>query len=45
MLEVGHRGYVARGVSYSVTSFHQRYDHLRSGSPPPATLVNQIGGL
>ena len=25
-------------------SFQQRYNHLRSGSPPPTTLVNQIGG-
>jgi iron complex outermembrane recepter protein len=45
VLELGHRGYFARGVSYSVTAFHQRYDKLRSGSfPPPVTLVNQIEG-
>ena len=44
VLEIGHRGYAARGLSYSITAFHQRYDRLRSGSPPPVTLINQIAG-
>ena len=45
VVELGHRGYAAGGVSYSVTLFQQRYDRLRSGSPTvPATLVNQIEG-
>jgi len=45
VLELGHRGYATRHVSYSITAFHQRYDKLRSGSfPPPVTLVNQIEG-
>jgi len=44
VLELGHRGYLARGVSYSITAFHQRYDRLRSGSLAPVTLVNQIEG-
>jgi iron complex outermembrane receptor protein len=44
VLEIGHRGYAAPGVSYSITAFHQRYDKLRSGSLPPVTLVNQIEG-
>jgi iron complex outermembrane receptor protein len=44
VLELGHRGYAARGLNYSVTLFHQRYERLRSGSLPPVTLVNQIEG-
>lgn len=46
VLEIGHRGFVAPGISYSVTGFHQRYEHLRSGSLTalPVTLVNQIRG-
>jgi iron complex outermembrane receptor protein len=44
VLELGHRGYAAPGVSYSITAFHQRYDKLRSGSLPPVMLVNQIEG-
>ncbi len=44
VLEIGHRGYAARGVTYSVAAFHQRYSKLRSGSAPPVTLVNQIEG-
>jgi iron complex outermembrane receptor protein len=44
VLEVGHRGYAAPGLSYSITAFHQRYERLRSGSAAPVTLVNQIEG-
>jgi iron complex outermembrane recepter protein len=44
VFEVGHRGYAAPSVSYSITAFHQRYDKLRSGSLPPVTVVNQIEG-
>jgi iron complex outermembrane receptor protein len=45
VLEIGHRGYAAPGITYSITAFHQRYDKLRSGSAlPPVTLVNQIEG-
>jgi iron complex outermembrane receptor protein len=45
VFELGHKGYVAPGVSYSLTGFQQRYDKLRSGSvASPQTLVNQIEG-
>jgi len=44
VLEAGHRGYAAPGVSYSIAAFHQRYERLRSGSPPPTRLINQIEG-
>jgi iron complex outermembrane receptor protein len=45
VMEVGHRGYALRGVSYSITAFQQRYQRLRSGSTAsPFTLVNQIEG-
>jgi iron complex outermembrane receptor protein len=44
VLEIGHRGYAAPGVTYSITAFHHRYEKLRSGSLAPVTLVNQIEG-
>jgi iron complex outermembrane recepter protein len=44
VVEAGHRGAVGRSLSYSVTAFRQHYTRLRSGSPPPAMLVNQIEG-
>jgi iron complex outermembrane receptor protein len=44
VLEIGHRGYAAPGITYSATLFHQHYDGLRSGSLAPVTLVNQIEG-
>jgi iron complex outermembrane receptor protein len=44
VLEIGHRGFAQPGISYSITAFQQRYTHLRSGSPPPVTLINQIEG-
>ena len=44
VLEAGHRGYFASNLSYSATLFTQRYSRLRSGSPPPVTLINQIEG-
>jgi iron complex outermembrane recepter protein len=44
VFEIGHRGYAAPGVSYSITAFTQRYGRLRSGSAPPITVVNQIEG-
>lgn len=44
VLEIGHRGYAAPGLTYSITAFRQRYERLRSGSAPPVTLVNQIEG-
>jgi len=43
--ELGHRGYLASGISYSITAFRQDYGHLRSGtSTAPAMLINQIEG-
>jgi iron complex outermembrane receptor protein len=43
--EIGHRGYLTKGLSYSATVFRQQYDRLRSGtSTLPARLVNQIEG-
>lgn len=44
VLEIGHRGYAAPGLTYSITAFQQRYERLRSGSPAPVTLINQIEG-
>ncbi|MEJ7687073.1 MAG: TonB-dependent receptor [Variovorax sp.] len=44
VFEIGHRGYIAPNVSYSVTAFQQRFEKLRSGSAPPVTLINQIAG-
>jgi iron complex outermembrane recepter protein len=44
VVEAGHRGAVGRALTYSITAFRQHYEHLRSGSPPPVTLVNQIAG-
>ncbi|MES2978114.1 MAG: TonB-dependent receptor [Pseudomonadota bacterium] len=44
VIELGHRGFAAPGISYSVTAFRQHYTKLRSGSQPPITLVNQIEG-
>jgi iron complex outermembrane recepter protein len=44
VVEAGHRGAVGRSLSYSVTAFRQHYSRLRSGSAPPAMLVNQIEG-
>ncbi|MES2185078.1 MAG: TonB-dependent receptor [Pseudomonadota bacterium] len=44
VLEIGHRGYAAPGISYSITAFTQRYERLRSATPPPLMLVNQIQG-
>jgi iron complex outermembrane recepter protein len=44
VVEAGHRGAVGRSLTYSITAFRQHYEHLRSGSLPPVTLVNQIAG-
>lgn len=44
VIEAGHRGF-ARGASYSITAFHQRYDRLRSSSSTvPRRLENGIEG-
>jgi len=46
VFELGHRGYAAPGVNYSITAFHQNYTRLRSGSSTqPIHLINQIEGF
>lgn len=43
--ELGHRGFAARGISYSATLFRQRYDGLRAGTPTvPTQITNAIAG-
>ncbi|MES3001058.1 MAG: TonB-dependent receptor [Pseudomonadota bacterium] len=44
VLELGWRAQPSRAMSYSVTAFHHRYDHLRSGQPPPAVVQNMMEG-
>ncbi|MDB5930168.1 MAG: hypothetical protein JWR60_1875 [Polaromonas sp.] len=46
VIELGHRGQLDPGVSYSVTAFRQYYKGLRAGIPGqlPTTVENQIEG-
>ncbi|MDB5868577.1 MAG: hypothetical protein JWP96_909 [Polaromonas sp.] len=46
VMELGHRGQLGAGLTYSVTAFRQYYKGLRAGIPGslPVTVENQIEG-
>ena len=45
VFEVGYRAQPTQAFSYSFTAFHNMYEKLRSGQPPPAFIENQIEGV
>lgn len=44
VFEVGYRAQPTKEFSYSITAFHNMYEKLRSGQPPPAFIENKIEG-
>jgi iron complex outermembrane receptor protein len=43
--EIGYRSQPSSSVSYSVTTFYNYYDSLRSGQSPPAVVQNMMEGV
>ncbi len=44
VIEFGYRSQPSSALSYSITSFYNIYDKLRSGQPPPAVVQNMMEG-
>ncbi|HLX23451.1 MAG TPA: TonB-dependent receptor, partial [Usitatibacter sp.] len=42
--EIGYRAQPTSSTSLSISAFHNDYDKLRSGEPPPAVVQNMIDG-